>query len=139
MMTLQNLSRRDTSSVLPQKIRLDTGLIGKLTCNLHCNANVPTLHLIPAKNFLLRGGLAVDDNELISLLDIDIDRKLVLIEDISLYFALQQTKIPDSNIAVDILTEMPRSRKWTFKEIALCMRELQDIEVMFISIRLIQI
>lgn len=59
--------------------------------------------------------MAVDDNgELISLLDIDIDRKLVLIEDISLYFALQQTKIPDSNIAVDILTEMPRSRKWTF-------------------------
>lgn len=115
MMTLQEFKQKGYILCLPQKIRLDTGLIGKLTCNLHCNANVPTLHLIPAKNFLLRGWLAVDDNgELISLLDTDIDRKLVLIEDISLYFALQQTKIPDSNIAVDILTEMPRSRKWTF-------------------------
>ncbi len=43
------------------------------------------LHVIPAKIFLSRGWLAVDDNgELISLLDIDIDRKLVLIEDIKL-------------------------------------------------------
>ena len=73
------------------------------------------LHVIPAKIFLSRGWLAVDDNgDLISLLDTDIDRKLALIEDISLYFALQQTKLPDSNIVVDILTEMPRSRKWTF-------------------------
>ncbi|WP_373249620.1 hypothetical protein [Bacteroides thetaiotaomicron] len=73
------------------------------------------LHVIPAKIFLSRGWLAVDDNgDLISLLDTDIDRKLALIEDISLYFALQQTKLPDSNIMVDILTEMPRSRKWTF-------------------------
>ena len=48
----------------------------------------------------------MDDNgELISLLDMDIDRKLVLLEDISLYFALQQTKLPDSNIVVDILIE----------------------------------
>lgn len=83
--------------------------------NLHCNVNIPTLHLIPAKNFLSRGRLAVNDNGgLISLLDSDIDRKLVLMEDISLYFALQQIKIPDSNIAVDILTGMPRNRKWSF-------------------------
>ena len=115
MMTLEELKQKGYVLCLPQKIRLDTGLIGKLSCNLHCNANALTLHLIPAKIFLSRGGLAVDDNgELISLLDTDIDRKLVLIEDISLYFALQQTKIPDSNIAVDILTEMPRGRKWSF-------------------------
>lgn len=115
MMTLEELKQKGYVLCLPQKIRLDTGLIGKLTCNLHCNANAPTLHLIPAKIFLSRGWLAVDDNgELISLLDTDIDRKLVLIEDISLYFALQQTKISDSNIAVDILTEMPRGRKWSF-------------------------
>ena len=57
----------------------------------------------------------MDDNgELISLLDMDIDRKLVLLEDISLYFALQQTKLPDSNIVVDILIEMPRGKKWSF-------------------------
>ncbi|WP_418756913.1 hypothetical protein [Eubacterium ventriosum] len=59
--------------------------------------------------------MAVDDNgDLLSLLDTDIGRKLVLLEDISLYFALQQTRILDSNIAVDILTEMPRGKKWTF-------------------------
>ncbi len=115
MMTLQELKQKGYVLCLPQKIRLDTGLIGKLTCNLLCNANAPILHLIPAKNFLSRGWLAVDDNgELISLLDTDIDRKLVLIEDISLYFALRQTRILDSNIAVDILTEMPRGKKWTF-------------------------
>ena len=107
MMTLQELKQKGYVLCLPQKIRLDTGLIGKLTCNLHYNANAPMLHVIPAKIFLSRGWLAVDDNT-------DIDRKLVLIEDISLYFALQQTRILDSNIAVDILTEMPRSRKWTF-------------------------
>lgn len=123
MMTLQELKQKGYVLCLPQKIRLDTGLIGKLTCNLHYNANAPMLHVIPAKIFLSRGWLAVDDNgELISLLDSDIDRKLVLIEDISLYFALQQTKLPDSNIVVDILTEMPRSRKWSFKEIALCQK-----------------
>ena len=115
MMTLQEFKQKGYILRLPQKIRLDTGLIGKLTCNLHCNANAPMLHVIPAKIFLSRGWLAVDDNgDLISLLDTDIDRKLALIEDISLYFALQQTKLPDSNIVVDILTEMPRSRKWTF-------------------------
>ena len=115
MMTLEELKQKEYILSLPQKIRLDTGLIGKLTCNLHCNANAPMLHVIPAKIFLSKGWLAVDDNgELISLLDSDIDRKLALIEDISLYFALQQTRILDSNIAVDILTEMPRSKKWTF-------------------------
>lgn len=115
MMTLEELKQKGYVLCLPQKIRLDTGLIGKLTCNLHYNANAPMLHVIPAKIFLSRGWLAVDDNgELISLLDTDIDRKLVLIEDISLYFALQQTRILDSNIAVDILTEMPRGRKWSF-------------------------
>lgn len=109
MMTLEELKQKGYVLCLPQKIRLDTGLIGKLTCNLHCNANAPTLHVIPAKTFLSKGWLAVDDNgELISLLDTDIDRKLVLLEDISLYFALQQTKILDGNIAVDILTELPR-------------------------------
>ena len=51
---------------------------------------------------------------MMTLLDTDVDRKLVLLEDISLYFALQQTRILDSNIAVDILTEMPRGRKWNF-------------------------
>ena len=115
MMTLEEFKQKGYILCLPQKIRLDTGLIGKLTCNLHCNANAPILHLIPAKIFLSRGWLAVDDNgELISLLDTDIDRKLALIEDISLYFALQQTKLPDSNIVVDILTEMPRGKKWNF-------------------------
>lgn len=111
MMTLQELKQKGYILCLPQKIRLDTGLIGKLTCNLHCNANALMLHVIPAKIFLSRGWLAVDDNgDLISLLDTDIDRKLALIEDISLYFALQQTKLPDSNIVVDILTEMPRGK-----------------------------
>ena len=115
MMTLQELKQKGYILCLPQKIRLDTGLIGKLTCNLHCNANALMLHVIPAKIFLSRGWLAVDDNgDLISLLDTDIDRKLALIEDISLYFALQQTKLPDSNIVVDILTEMPRGKKWNF-------------------------
>ena len=113
MMTLEEFKQKGYILCLPQKIRLDTGLIGKLTCNLHCNANAPML--IPAKIFLSRGWLAVDDNgDLLSLLDTDIGRKLVLLEDISLYFALQQTRILDSNIAVDILTEMPRGKKWTF-------------------------
>lgn len=123
MMTLEELKQKEYILSLPQKIRLDTGLIGKLTCNLHCNANAPMLHVIPAKIFLSKGWLAVDDNgELISLLDSDIDRKLALIEDISLYFALQQTRILDSNIAVDILTEMPRGKNGVFKEIALCQK-----------------
>lgn len=115
MMTLQEFKQKGYILCLPQKIRLDTGLIGKLTCNLHCSANAPMLHVIPAKTFLSKGWLAVDDNgELISLLDTDIDRKLVLLEDISLYFALQQTRILDSNIVVDILIEMPRGKKWSF-------------------------
>ena len=112
---VEELKQKGYVLCLPQKIRLDTGLIGKLTCNLHCNANAPMLHVIPAKIFLSKGWLAVDDNgDLLSLLDTDVDRKLVLLEDISLYFALQQTRILDSNIAVDILTEMPRGRKWNF-------------------------
>jgi len=109
MMTLEELKQKGYVLCLPQKIRLDTGLIGKLTCNLHCNANAPMLHVIPAKIFLSKGWLAVDDNgDLLSLLDTDV------LEDISLYFALQQTRILDSNIAVDILTEMPRGKKWSF-------------------------
>lgn len=36
MMTLEELKQKGYVLCLPQKIRLDTGLIGKLTCNLHC-------------------------------------------------------------------------------------------------------
>ena len=110
MMTLEELKQKGYVLCLPQKIRLDTGLIGKLTCNLHCNANAPMLHVIPAKIFLSKGWLAVDDNgDLLSLLDTDVDRKLVLLEDISLYFALQQTRILDSNIAANAFKGCPEN------------------------------
>ena len=115
MMTREDLKQNGYIICLPQKVRLDTGLIGKLSCNLYCKTNAPTLHLLPARIFLSKGRLAVDDNgELISLLDADIDQKLVLIEDISLYFALQQSKIADNDIEVVILVEMPRGRRYNF-------------------------
>ncbi len=114
-MTLQELKQKECIICLPQKIRLDTGLIGRLSCNLHCNSNTPTLNLLPAGIFLSKGRLAVDDNgDLISLLDTDIDRKLVVIEDINLYFAIRQSKLSDSEVLVNIQTEMPGNKKWNF-------------------------
>ena len=61
MMTLQELKQKGYVLCLPQKIRLDTGLIGKLTCNLHYNANAPMLHVIPAKIFLSRRQMCLDE------------------------------------------------------------------------------
>ncbi len=49
------------------------------------------------------------------LMDSDLSQKLVIIDDLNLYFALQQeTLLEDNNVIVEILDDLPRTKRWSF-------------------------
>ena len=62
-------------------------------------------------------GLQATDPDGISvtLLDSDLPKKLVIVEDLNLYLALQQeTLLEDDNVVVEILNDLPRAKRWSF-------------------------
>lgn len=100
---------------LPQKISIDMGLVNTISCNLHCIPLSESLIAVPAKSFLGKGWFAVDDNgTLISLTDPDIEQKIVIIDDLHLWFALKQVKYDPQGIFIEILDAMPRTKKYGF-------------------------
>lgn len=74
------------------------------------------LEAVSAEVFLKRGYKAADPNGIpVTLLDSDLPKKLVIVEDLNLYFALQQEMLQDDdNVAVEILYDLPRAKKWSF-------------------------
>ena len=49
------------------------------------------------------------------LMDSDLSQKLVIIDDLNLYFALQQEMLmEDDNVVVEILNDLPRAKRWSF-------------------------
>ena len=51
----------------------------------------------------------------VTLLDSDLPNKLVIVEDLNLYFALQQEMLlEDDNVVVGILDDLPRAKRWSF-------------------------
>lgn len=100
----------------PKEVKIDMLLVGTYRCCLKVPCNEILLNAIYAEPFLRKGYNTTDPNgTLLTLLDSDLDKKLVIIGELNLYFALQQDSLLDSdNVLVEILDEFPRSKKWSF-------------------------
>lgn len=98
---------------LPGQIKLDAGKLGSYLSVLKVTTERILLKVIPARLFLERGYIAVDDNGTsLTLLDSDLDKKLVVIGDLNLYFALQQDSSYLADAWVEVISEFPKGRKW---------------------------
>jgi len=112
--TFQQLEKENYILCTPKDVKADMGMVGTYKNNLKVCTNQITLNAIPAKLFLEKGRVAVDDNGThITLLDSDIDKKLVIIEDLNLFIAICQTQ-QIQNVWVDILDNPQRSKRWSF-------------------------
>ena len=93
----------------------NTGTLGSYLGTLKVTTERILLKVIPARLFLERGYIAVDDNGTsLTLLDPDLDRKLVVIDDLNLYFALQQDPSCFEDVWVEVISEFPKGRKWYY-------------------------
>jgi len=101
---------------LPVKPKVDMTMIGSYRCNLKVYNGEVILEAVNAEVFLRRGYKATDPNGItITLLDSDLPKKLVIVEDLNLYFALQQEiLLEDDNVVIEILDDLPRAKKWKF-------------------------
>lgn len=90
---------------LPQKPKLDTGMINKLQCQLMCSTNNIIVHVAQAYDYLIRGISIVDDNgDLVTSLDNDLEKKLVVVgSDLNLWYALLQSDIKDEEISIETI------------------------------------
>ena len=87
---------------LPGQVKLDAGKLGSYLSALKVTTDE-------------RGYTAVDDNGTsLTLLDPDLDRKLVIIGDLNLYFALQQDPSCFEDVWVEVVSELPKGRKWYY-------------------------
>ena len=100
----------------PVNPKVDMIMVGSYRCNLKIHTGEVMLEAVSAEVFLRRGYKATDPNGIIvTLLDSDLSQKLVIIDDLNLYFALQQeTQLEDNNVIVEILDDLPRAKRWSF-------------------------
>lgn len=101
---------------LPANPKVDMMMVGSYRCNLKVHTGEVMLEAVSAEVFLRRGYKATDpDGISVTLLDSDLPKKLVIVEDLNLYLALQQeTLLEDDNVVVEILNDLPRAKRWSF-------------------------
>ena len=101
---------------LPVNPKVDMTMIGSYRCNLKIHTGEVMLEAVSAEVFIRRGYKAIDPNGIpVTLLDSDLSKKLVIIDDLNLYFALQQEiQLEDNNVIVEILDDLPRTKRWSF-------------------------
>ena len=100
---------------VPELVKLNNGSLGSYLCALKVTTGRIFLRAIPAGTFLERGYMAVDENGTsLTLLDPDLDRKLVVVGDLNLYFALRQDPACLDNVWVEVVSELPKGRKWYY-------------------------
>lgn len=106
----------DFQFCLPVNPKVDMMMVGSYRCNLKIHTGEVMLVAVSAENFLRKGYKVADFNGIsVTLLDPDLSKKLVIVEDLNLYFALQQEQILDSvNVMVELLEDLPRGKKWNF-------------------------
>ena len=105
MKTLDQLRSDGYILCLPQRTKLDTGIINKLQCRLKCPLESKIiLHVVSA--YLVRDISIVDDNgDLVTSLDDALEKKLVIVgKDLNLWYALQQSAIRDEEIGIEIVS-----------------------------------
>ena len=91
----------------PVNPKVDMIMVGSYRCNLKIHTGEVMLEAVSAEVFLRRGYKATDPNGIIvTLLDSDLSQKLVIIDDLNLYLALQQEMLmEDDNVVVEILND----------------------------------
>lgn len=101
---------------VPVNSKVDMMMVGSYRCNLKVHTGEMMLEAVYAEVFLRRGYRATDLNGIpVTLLDSDLPKKLVIIEDLNLYFALQQEMLlEDDNVTVEVPGDFPRARRWSF-------------------------
>ena len=107
MKTLKQFKENGYSICLPQKPKLDTGIINKLQCRLKCPLESKIiLHVVSAYDYLVHGISIVDNNgELVTSLDEVLEKKLVIAgKDLNLWYALQQSAIRDEEIGIEMVS-----------------------------------
>lgn len=105
-MNLKKLIENRYNICLPQKPKLDTGIINKLQCQLMCPVETIVIHVTTVYGYLARGISVVDENgDLVTALDDDLERKLVIVDsDLNLWYALQQSAIRVEEIGIEIVS-----------------------------------
>ena len=97
---------------LPGQVKLSTCVLGSYINTLKVTTEKILLKAVPARIFLEKGYTTVDDNGTsLTLLDADLDKKLVVISDFNLYFALRLNPIYLDNVWVEVMAEFPKNRK----------------------------
>lgn len=105
MKTLKQFKENGYSICLPQKPKLDTGIINKLQCQLMRPVGDVIIHVTTVSDYLVRGVSVVDGNgDLVTALDNDLEKKLVVISnDLNLWYALLQSALKDEEINIETI------------------------------------
>lgn len=105
MNKLKQLKEDGYSICLPQKPKLDTGMINKLQCQLMCPIDNIIVYVIPASDYLIRRVSIVDENgDLVTSLDNGLAKKLVVADsDLNLWYALLQSAVKDEDINIETI------------------------------------
>ena len=98
MMTYNEIMGGGFTVCLPQQPRnIDNGVINRLRGILKCRNGKTVLHACHASFWMVKhkGNIVDCNGDLVTTLDPDIDMKLVVDEDINLYFALKDEGLLD--------------------------------------------
>lgn len=105
MNNLKKLREDGYRFYLPQKPKIDTGIINRLQCQLMCPTGNVIVHVTPVSDYLVRGVSVVDENgDLVTSLDNDLEKKLVIVNsDLNLWYALLQSAVKDEEISIETI------------------------------------
>lgn len=105
MNNLKKLKEDGYSICLPQKPKINTGIINKLQCQLMCPVEAVIIHVTMVSDYLVRGISVVDGNgNLVTSLDNNLEKKLVIVSsDLNLWYALLQSAVEDEEISVETI------------------------------------
>lgn len=107
MKNLKQLREDGYSFCLPQKTKLDTGIINKLQCQLMYPVGAVIIHVTPVSEYLVRGVSVVDENgDFVTSLDNDLEKKLVIVSsDLNLWYALLQSAVKDEEVNIETIPD----------------------------------
>lgn len=100
MMTYNEIMEGGFTVCLPQQSKnIDNGVINRLRGILKCRDGINVFHACHASYWMTRHKSNIVDcnGDLVTMLDHDIDMKLVVAEDINLYFAIKDKGLLDNS------------------------------------------
>ena len=91
MRSLESFKTEEYIFCIPQRLTIDSAVIGKLACNLTSHVENVVVHVHRAEQYLPLNVIVDPNGEQVTMLDSNLDKKLVIsIPDLNLWYALQQ-------------------------------------------------